>query len=277
MYKKEHYKIKQLKYLLSNGLYIFYNNQIFKAPFNVHFFAKRFFVWSKFKIDSNTNLFFQNQGCKKQMVVKGSNYTYCFYKDKESFLEAKSSYDKYAHLINYPLAKIFGFYEKNLCCKMETIYGYESSPHNRETIFNYLIGYAANSKVIHQEGWYYSLQHGDVKDQNIIFESENNFRFIDLDSIGPKPIFYDVVEYLVLTNYPFDKFLELLKNNKSSLIICLKNIGLDYDYSTLDIVLLKCCMLFSKKACAYFINNEIKAPIVKTLSYVVSKNCDDLM
>ena len=232
--------IRRIRVLLLNGFYYFENDRLlrhsFKTIFNVRLWHRTYLVFSKYKIEKNKNLTLK-KGNIKLVVAITSQYAYCFYESGNLscfYWNVKSNYTSFLELINYPTIRPVCFYDNFLLIKTNIIIGSPNTSTKDEYILKNLLMYAltADSKKDGDRVLY--LQHGDVKDDNILWINDSDFIFIDLDFIGYKSILYDCIHFLFSRFYSMKSIEDFFNRNKREIRSLLLRFQIEFNSQTID-------------------------------------------
>lgn len=124
--------------------------------------------------------------------------------NKRRFKDTKNSYQKYIDKIFFNVAK-YEFLESKLIISSPIIKGIQYfDDYHFELFAKEIVNQYTNSNIystisineINNVPLF--VQHGDCKNSNIIWQNDNPI-LIDLEAMGPYPIFYDLFYYLFIT------------------------------------------------------------------------------
>lgn len=153
---------------------------------------------------------------KSKIVLLNDKIVKYLYLDNATYLKAKENYKNYSDKFPYNFAEIFDFNDTFCSATSRRLYGnvrndYESNLN----VISYLIKNVSSTKIllVNQLPVLCTIQHGDAHFGNVIWLDNNQFAFCDLDFIGYKPLFYDVIHYVASTIRSKDFILELISKN----------------------------------------------------------------
>lgn len=188
-------EFKLIKPILEKGHYSFNGKEIHKTHNSFGFLYN---VSNKNKYSETITNAKVMRG-KYKLCLITSDYTYAFLLKRDLFFNTKNKCEKFYNNLNYPKIKIIDFNEKYALIKMETAKGQRfNDDEHKNKILEKLINFYKEITIFKQESILTCVQHGDVTWGNIIWQNENDFVFIDLDSISIKPLFYDLFYFISL-------------------------------------------------------------------------------
>ena len=165
-----------------------------------------------FKIKTKSKMAWLSEGgkiiqTKYKRILICDRFTLYFSKTKKRYFESKHRYELFADLLTYPLMKLT-FDDNNFLIIGETVTGIKFK---RNEMFNlvldFMFDYFAKAKRINKQiriesqniNAPFYIQHGDIKDSNIIWNHSGGFCLIDLEAINEKPIFFDLFFYVLIS------------------------------------------------------------------------------
>lgn len=174
---------------------------------------------------------FQAGGGKRVYLFK--NYALGFYKDSDLYKRSQESYQANANQLVFPFAKVVSWNDYFELVIMQRIHGnHFSDKEHDDLVIQLLFEYAVESPIrSNDNGNCLYLQHGDVKRDNIIWVSEKEFVFIDLDNVSYKPFLYDVLKYCNHICMTLREIENAILSNKPSIIKIYKKANLEFDES----------------------------------------------
>lgn len=193
------------KYII-NGKYEIKDGFLKKSHNNVFLKPNIFKVQSKEKNDITYD---SGRIIKTQYKVIFITNDESFYiiKNKKRYIDAKDNYLHLNKFIKYPTMQL-SFDDNNLVVIGETIKGHKYKRNEKfNAVLDYLFDfYDISSYLIKGSNIFgcdiktpVCVQHGDLKDSNIIWTSDDSFQLIDLEAISYKPIFFDLFFYILIS------------------------------------------------------------------------------
>lgn len=130
--------------------------------------------------------------------------------------------------MNYPHCEYVDFIDdKNLIIENEICGERYSDKKHDDIVIKSIIKYQfLNDKYINKDDDIYVFQHGDFQRINILWLDMNKFICIDLDDIGYYPILYDLIKYLYSAKYTKKEIINILNENKTSIVNIYKKCGI---------------------------------------------------
>ena len=186
-------------YSFTNGdIKIIDKSQVFK--FNI------FKVKEKNKMDL---LFDEGRIIKTQYktILICKDFTFYFYNNKKRYFDIKNRFSNFIYLLKYPSMEL-SFDDSNLLVVGKTIIGTKYKRNEKfNLVLDYLFSFYDKSEYVSKQitignislSVPFCVQHGDLKDSNIVWDGPQNFCLIDLEAINEKPIFFDMFFYILIS------------------------------------------------------------------------------
>lgn len=187
---------------LRNGIYYYDGFHLSKRPHGSSFCKNIYQMFVVFSLKQKRMQLADaiiTQGTYKKCILLG-DVLYSFCLDKSIYERNKRNYLQISDFFPYPFAKTLSFDDdKQLIC-VEYVVG--KTFNDREHLIRWakcVLNDSCKAKSETRNGVTYYIQHGDAWYQNIIWYSETDFKFIDLDNIGMWPAFYDLILCLTVS------------------------------------------------------------------------------
>ena len=226
------------KKYLKRGIYIFENKKIMPLK-NKKYLLRIYKIHIVFcnKSEKEYSSIEYDHGSDKYIVLL-DECVVAFFKSEYLYNRAKESYLRYKNKIVYPIAKTIGFDDNNRTVIMERIYGrqYHDRDHDMMVISE-LFKYALLSPIKKDcgEKCYY-LQHSDAWRDNIIWQNDSSFVFIDTDLFSYKPLLFDIIYYCEMSGMSLEEIVLILTDNYCYFEKIYKRFNLTVDTNFLDLV-----------------------------------------
>ena len=235
---------KQKSYLsvfddyIKNGLYIFSYQEFsftrfsFKALFkNPKYFLYLVRINSNNKIEQTTAGYIKS-GYMKLSFITESIVVSSFAKHPDLYFVAKQNIIKYIDKLCYPSATLLRFDDLKKRYIFERVEGKNTiSLEQRKFLLLYLIESTQKNKIEEKEETIqtktyhiiYAIQHGDARQENVIWKNDNDFdfKFIDFDSTGVYPALFDYFYFIFSSCFDYKEII----NSKDTKIIINKYFG----------------------------------------------------
>ena len=250
---KEKAVFKYAKDYLESGFYCFENHSI--KPFCGN--------WVRHLITSNIHFVYHSNSQKgKNQVKRAKNLEYTigsdkyviilsdivvgFYKSDYLFQRAKNSF-QLSNDLPYPTVRIDGFNDEKKSIIMQKAIGNKYGDRLHDSIvINKLFEYACMSPIrVDQNGKGLYLQHRDAWRQNIVWLDDKDFVFIDLDTIGYGPLFFDIIYYCSMTReMTLNEISSIIVNKKEYIKRIYKRFDIKVDNNFLDEIFYRYALVF---------------------------------
>ena len=226
------------KYLIK-GLYYFsfQQKQIIHTSFFDLFSRKFLHIHSVLKNNKQKNISIKFDSGLGKTVLLLEDFVVCISRNKKQYNFIKHNYCNYSEDFVYPYAKILSFNDRELTFIMEKAKGinHQDNVHDK-IIIKKLIDYSIKSPFIVDDYKMY-IQHVDVTRNNVFFQSDDEIKFIDIDNISYKPVFFDIIHF-ASHYYDANELLNFLLENDDLLTKALSKFGYNGKniFKKLDIV-----------------------------------------
>lgn len=171
-------------------------------------------------------------------VLKLSGYCYCFYKTNDFFFLAYKNCKRFYSFFCYNKPNVYTFDLKQKISVISEIDGQEcDDSFHKKLLFKYLFEQIEKEKKYKSDDFGIAfLQHGDVSPRNVLWKNNKPY-FIDLDSIGPKPLLSDIIHYCISIKMSLNKISDLLIHNKKYYINLFRSFNsYNSDNDMLDVI-----------------------------------------
>lgn len=185
--------LSAFKHFLQNGFYFFDGRDARRTDFSFRNLKNIFLVFSFKKYNDTVNSANFLRGTYKICFSNGKNLvSWC--NNQDVYNMNKNNYLNFSKIIPFPFAKEFLFFDRKKLIVSEYVDGQTKSDRNHLILWAKKVLYYSKKGIFDlRNGVVYYPQHGDSWYNNIIWTSENDFKYIDLDRIGMWPAFYDVI------------------------------------------------------------------------------------
>lgn len=242
--RREKELFQKAKSYLKSGSY-YYENAVF-SPFShqsinlhrlLHLYINLYNQKPKLGGFSKSKYAEYQYGFAKDLFLY-KEYAVGFFKSVELYEKANKNYQNNKSVFPYSVVNVIGFDDESNSIIMERVNGvqYDDKEHD-QLIISKLFEYAIESPIKKSEIYKITyLQHGDAKRNNIIWTSDSNFVFIDIDNISYRPLLFDVLHYCAMAGMGLDEILSVLDLHKNSIKKLFFRCDLCFDENYLDLV-----------------------------------------
>lgn len=164
-----------------------------------------------------------------KVVLMTRDKVYGFYHTQNLYMNSKNNCVNNYEKFNYPSVPISGFDDSRRLIIMDFIEGVTYRDRRHDTILvKEMLKYGTSAETITKDGKVLFLQHGDAKQDNVIWNNES-LCFIDVDNVNYLPPLFDVFHYLNNCDYELWEVERTIDDNQTLVSqICEKaNIAID--------------------------------------------------
>ena len=242
--QREKKLFQKAKSYLKSGVYYYENAAFF--PFSLqsinlhrffHLYINLYNKKSRLGVFSKSKYAECKSGYAKDLFLY-EEYAVGFFKNVELYEKANKNYQNNISDFPYSVVNVIGFDDERNSIVMERVNGvqYDDKEHD-QLIISRLFEYAIESPIKKSEIFKKTyLQHGDAKRNNIIWTSDSNFVFIDIDNISYRPLLFDVLHYCAMADMDLEEVLSTLDLHKSSIKELFLKCDLCFNESYIDSV-----------------------------------------